>query len=304
MNDLEMNFLEACITGNLKAVTDLVDKVNINVRDCDEHGNGTGFTGLIEALHSKRYDIAEFLIKKGIDVNVESADGDTALFFCGQNTQIAEMILARGADINHKSDYGSTPLIYASTDGEGQLALYLIKKGANLECKTKYGNTALMEASKIETKEELIKNGADINAQNNNGFSALMHAIVDNKKDVIQLLLNAGTDLTLTNKKNKTALDMLLEFKLSEIILKNNLLNLQDKNGDTLLMKSCEQRNEYKVLFLRDNGADFTIENNKGDSAYNILKRKRVLSPKLQALKEKLILDKEIDTHDVLIPQL
>lgn len=60
-------------------------------------------------------------------------------------------------------------------------------------------------------------------------------------------------------------------------------------------MNSCLNKDEKMILFLFDNGADFHVKNNKGETAISILKRKRNLSPEIQALKEKIILEQQIE---------
>lgn len=77
---------------------------------------------------------------------------------------------------------------------------------------------------------------------------------------------------------------------LMDMLLKYDLLNVQDESGLTLLMKTCQNKNELDVLFLKKQGAEFFFENDKGDSAYKILKRKRSLPQKLQSLKENFVL--------------
>lgn len=85
---------------------------------------------------------------------------------------------------------------------------------------------------------------------------------------------------------------------ISMVLLDINLLNYQDRLGETLLLKSCTYLNEKVILFLYEKGADFFIQDNGGHSAFDQLSLKRKLPDSLQALKEKLILQKSIDYND------
>lgn len=81
------------------------------------------------------------------------------------------------------------------------------------------------------------------------------------------------------------------------VLIDNSQVNYQYDDGNSLLMMACQKKDEETALFLIDKGADLDLINIKGESIYSILKRKRRLTPGLQAFKEKLILDNSIDCN-------
>ena len=80
------------------------------------------------AIYS-RYEAAELLIAKGVNVNAKGVDGETALHFAAysglDSKEIAELLIAKGADVNMKNVVGETPLDYA----DGEIAALLRKHG-------------------------------------------------------------------------------------------------------------------------------------------------------------------------------
>ena len=61
-----------------------------------------GDTPLIIAVRNKNKDIAETLLVKGANVNIQDTKGNTALIIAGRNKDkdIARMLLAKGAGLN------------------------------------------------------------------------------------------------------------------------------------------------------------------------------------------------------------
>lgn len=195
---------------------------------------------------------------------------------------------------------GYTPLIWATIGNLNDLASLLIENGANVNYQTKGGMTALIWSSikgYNDIASILINNGAKLNLYDRLGGTALIHAAELLKVEVIELLINSGADVDIQNKKGESAYDKVVKRNIIDVmyLLNKNIIHQQDERGATLLMNECRVKNEHNVLFLYEHGADFFLENNDGVSAFDIL-NKRDLPPALEALKEKLILEKM--THE------
>lgn len=174
------------------------------------------------------------------------------------------------------------------------------------------GCTALMLASgrgRKEVVDLLIKNNAHIDTQDHSGMTSLMHAVhaiyFSSAKprflSTMNTLMNNGANVGLAMDSGSTALDIAIKNSdfCSIITLKQEMIDHKDSYGDTYLMRACENKDEFSILFLHKKGADFFIENNNGDSAFKILKRKRNLPEKLVSLKESLILSQLISQDDM-----
>ncbi|ELL2572448.1 ankyrin repeat domain-containing protein [Salmonella enterica] len=122
-----------------------------NINALDENGK--------TALFAASFEIAELLIKAGIDVNHKDNFGNTALFFSDFNT--TWLLLNKGADINALNNNNMNALYTADTSK----ARMLIKSGININNKSKLGHTALYYAHLLNDKNMmsvLIEAGLEI----------------------------------------------------------------------------------------------------------------------------------------------
>ena len=108
--------------GPLEAFLEKYDRSKLNEQD------KYGFSLLHAALYGHKWDIAEFLINEGIDVNLKDSGGNTALhYLCDDNStdynevfKLIKMLLDKGANINMQNKKGHTPLINATAKSNGQ----------------------------------------------------------------------------------------------------------------------------------------------------------------------------------------
>ena len=108
--------------GSLEAFLEKYDKSKLNEQ------NRYGFSLLHEALSGHKWDIAEFLINEGIDINLKDSGGNTALhYLCDDNStdynevfKLIKILLDKGANINMQNKKGHTPLINATAKSNGQ----------------------------------------------------------------------------------------------------------------------------------------------------------------------------------------
>lgn len=129
----------------------------------------------------------------------------------------------------------------------------------------KEGNTLLMISAWTYSEsivKLLIKKGANLDITNNEGYTAARFAEFINRGHIVELLINEGADA-----------------------------NIQDTEGNTLLIQLCKKKNEDRILFAYEHGANFYLKNNLGESSLDILEKQLELSGKLQSLKEKILLE-------------
>ncbi len=119
-NNNNIHFMKAVIDAGLP----------VNDYDCD------GFTPLHRAIQSNAYNIVGFLLKQGVDIDVRSQQGETALQYAikhfnldgcrswlnqGVTLDTLSWILMCGANVNIKFPDGTPPLIYAIERGSVEL---------------------------------------------------------------------------------------------------------------------------------------------------------------------------------------
>ena len=153
----------------------------------------------------------------------------------------------------------------------------IINYGADVNAVNKDNETALMEAcnkGKIDVINGLLDARANPNIADANGCTCLHHAAGgDCSKDVLQIIINHGTDVNATTKGKETAL--MKACKKGNINVVNVLLNagadtsIVDAHSDTclhkLLQKDCDQETLHLLL---DHGAPVNVPNRSHQTAY------------------------------------
>ena len=107
-------------------------------------------------------------------------------------------------------------LLKAAQAGDLAAVMNALKDGADVNAGDGSGRTALMWASmnhSIPVAEALLHAGANVNLQTSDGETALITASYG-RGDAIGLLLAAGADPTIADRKNKTALMWLVDPQL------------------------------------------------------------------------------------------
>lgn len=153
------------------------------------------------------------LLDSGADVNSKEAEGETPLMYAAAegHTEIVLLLLRRGADIHKHSVNDQTALGRAAMYGHADTVEMLLNHGAKVDEQMDQGGTPLMHAANVPTAKVLLSHGAKVNAQNHFGFTALMGAAAEGKIDIVNLLVAAGADTTLTDNGGRTALQWAIE---------------------------------------------------------------------------------------------
>ena len=76
------------------------------------------FTPLMFASYSGNYELAQFSIRNGADINAEDSFGFTILMWAssGGNLEMVKLLAENGADIDAKNEDGKTALDLADTE--------------------------------------------------------------------------------------------------------------------------------------------------------------------------------------------
>lgn len=155
---------------NIDVIKYLVSK-NANINAQDNEGDtalnktlDTSDEGSIDILD---FEIANFLIEQGADVNIKNKREYTPLIYLGMGEgnfnnksfqeyriKLAEVLLEKGADINAQDYNGYTSLIWAcSRKFDEPYVKFLVEKGADVNIKNNYGDTALDIAEHLKLRK-------------------------------------------------------------------------------------------------------------------------------------------------------
>lgn len=135
----EINLFEAAAVGKFDVVAELVkthpEAINFYAED--------GFTPLGLACYFGQYEIAEYLIRKGAQVNMPSNNGFKVYPLhsaaAGNYTNIARMLIENKAWINVKQEAGATALHSAAQNGNIDLLILLLEHGADVNIRMEGG---------------------------------------------------------------------------------------------------------------------------------------------------------------------
>jgi ankyrin repeat protein len=188
-------------------------------------------TSLYHAAYFGHAEIVRLLIDHGADVNQgETWVGETPLHTAAwQNRpEVARILLEHGADPNATSEFlrgGDTPLHYAAGAGSPDIIPVLLQGGANPDAQTATGWTPLIRAIRrlesdtlVQVLVALLEGGANPDVQDENGNTALHHAVQVRQVETVQLLIEFGADVNLQNNAGRTALDLVVDDEIADIL--------------------------------------------------------------------------------------
>ncbi len=203
---------------DMEKITELV-----NFEDADVNA---GYAPLCNAIDSGSYELAQFLLDKGANVNGYGGNNFTPLHRAAilGHADVANLLLNRGADVDIVGGvWHGTPLHEAAANGHIAIAETLLERGADINHQDKDGYTPLMRALYYprvneEMVELLLEKGANPNIPTTEGKVPLLMALESGNVAVMQQLVDHGADVNVTDKKGKTALAIALEKRYPERI--------------------------------------------------------------------------------------
>jgi ankyrin repeat protein len=137
------------------------------------------------------------------------------------NLGIVRDLLAQGVDINAQERGGWTALAYACARGHLSVAQVLLAAGADINIKSKSGCTALSESvywGHLDIVNILLSAGAAVDGPDKENSSApLIKTIYLNRTDILKILLEAGANPNIRDNNGKTALEIAIEHKKTQI---------------------------------------------------------------------------------------
>lgn len=189
----------AVVNADVPTVKILLEKVDIN--QPDDQGNSPLFL----SLKKNKYDIFNFLLEKGADVNAvgnaKGAQNQSVLYVAVllEKPDIVKKLLEKGANPNLADDGGAIPIseIVLALRPDMESFNLLLEKGTNVNHQEKNGSTLLIYAAKnskmaSETRQEIIKallgKGADKRIKDKDGKTALDWAKERKNTDAVELL--------------------------------------------------------------------------------------------------------------------
>jgi ankyrin repeat protein len=219
-------FLFGCGQSKEQAVEQL-EKLNVKFTPDD----------FVQSAEKGDLKAIQLFLNAGIDRNVQSVSGSTALMAAAKNGRIdvVNKLLEQKANVDAQSKQGVTALMLAAENNQTEIVKLLLKKNAdpNLEDQTGWtalmkavyqGNTSCVEALAARSRQEvnrglliaaltghqeiakiLLDNGAEVDSRADDGRTPLMLAASKGNNDLVSFFLKAGADPSLTDKSGASA---------------------------------------------------------------------------------------------------
>ena len=243
---------------------------------------------LFQVIEAKNLDLLKKLVELGADVNAKNTENVSVLHYLLNKKYPLEYVktLENGKlDVN-----ADKALEFAILHDDYALAENLIKNGASVNLLTDNKDSYLMILNNKQDKmtELLLQNGADVGYVPESDRNLLMYAVKMANTTLINYLLQQGFSVDQVDGDGNTPLmyiaDMVRQYAASPIdeinanireivpLLQNKGadINVQNNNGETLLIKIAKQKNPNYAMIastLSDFGALAEKKDQYGKSA-------------------------------------
>lgn len=246
-------------------------------------------TPLHVAGNNGSYEVAEFFIEEGAEVDATDPQGNTPLHWCTMNRKrnIANLLLKYGADIMKKDNKGKSVIEFLSHDFEYLDAAHFIKNGApypaskwhqdlvskGLESGLSFNSAAYKKFVPAVVKGDTASALAAINEASDNQLNAVTYsadeytflhwATIRNNLLVVQELLNRRASQSSPIRSVALAIPV-----ICRVIQHPVNIDVQDCNGRTSLMWAA--RLGLKPIYdaLKQAGANEKMQDKQGNNAF------------------------------------
>ncbi|XP_067653306.1 putative ankyrin repeat protein RF_0381 [Haliotis asinina] len=273
-----MNILQAaCLGGNVELVKYVLSQNNmgINIRmPCWK-------TPLMLAAEKGHKDVVELLVDKGADVSLNVKTGGNVLHLAcygGQLDVVKYLLSLSFININIRGWEKMTPIMVAAYQGHKEVVELLVKRGADLSRRTRDGNIlhTACDGGQIDVVNYLLSlNSVDINSRGWNQRTPVMVAAYEGHKDVVELLVKHGADMSLTTRFGSNILYIACEQGYPDIVkyllsLKCVDINSRGWNQRTPVMVAAFKGRGKVVELLVKHGADLSLISGTGNNILHL----------------------------------
>lgn len=259
-------------------------------------------------LNTSMDELLALIDAKQLEINQADPSGKTLLFHAVKKNDfdLTKALLDRGADPNRREETMLTPWLFAGSNGLHKLLKLMTAYQPKLDDANRFGGTALIPSSEkgfLATVLVAIEAGVPVNQQNSLAWSALQEAAILGNDSylftaIVNVLLEHGADVSLTDFDDKTALDWAKEHGHTKVVAM--LENVQthdhspvaqavlegafDKALDLLADEPSAEHAFWKG-FAYENTGDYQAALKTYEDAYDTYKDEQFLFYKAYALR-------------------
>jgi serine/threonine-protein phosphatase 6 regulatory ankyrin repeat subunit B len=232
--------------------------------------NKLGQTALWRAAKEGRAGVAQALLQAGAEVNKASERGNAPLSVAA-SAPIATMLIERGADVNATNRFGATALLLAAAEDRTDVVEALLQADADVNKADEDDDAPLSMAASAPIATMLIEHSADVNATNKLGRTALWCAALQDRADVVEVLLRAGGDVNQADEDGDAPLSMAASAPIAAMLIERGAdVNATNRFGATALLYAAEGGCAGVVEALLRAGADVNKADEDGDAPLRV----------------------------------
>ncbi|XP_046330940.2 ankyrin repeat domain-containing protein 17-like [Haliotis rufescens] len=226
----------------------LMNIVDINSRGANER------TATMMAVLKGHSAVFELLVSEGSDLSPVSSNNNNILHEAcvGGDVSIVNYIISKGVvAINSRGKYDRTPVMVAAEFGHTNVLELLVREGGDVNVRSSEGNT-ILHAACLGGHVKMVRHvlsttRVNVNARGKKGRSPLMLAAWMGHQEVFELLVSAGSDVSLV-----------------------------DDGGNNILHVACRGGHADMVAYLLSKDvADMEAMDNQGLTAVRIAEEKK-----------------------------
>ncbi|XP_048254580.1 putative ankyrin repeat protein RF_0381 [Haliotis rufescens] len=285
---------DACWEGDLNMVRRILSEGQLDVNSRDRRER----TPVMAAACAGHKDVVKLLINAGSNVSLVEDHGYNIFHIatCIGHLGMVKYILSQNIlDINSRTKCNRTPVMMAANRGYRDVFAVLVSKGADVSLRDQRGNNILLytcAGGQVEmVKYVLSMNKVDINRRGQHGWTSVMVAarlgnreIRDRRertpvmaaacaghKDVVKLLINAGSNVSLVEDHGYNILHIATcigHVAMVKYILSQNILdiNSRTKCNRTPVMMAANRSYRNVLAVLVSEGADVSLRDRRGNN--------------------------------------
>ncbi len=263
-NNKEKDFLKACLENNYIKVRQLL-AAGVDVNATNEKGQ--------TALHMVNdEEMMEILLEAYADINKRDNEGNTPLLshlneqflnslIPGYNLladkadhkNVLKLLIRNGANVNMQNYKGVQPLHITSDFETTEL---LLENGADVNAVSRSGirvspfekhvvlDGIIQSQNKLPLNPEwreitnlMLEYGGDYNTRDKEGNTLFHRAVQMGNTDLVRCLISMGVDVNVKNNEGRTALHLVKDPKIAEMLLDAGAdMEAQDNSGSTPLL--------------------------------------------------------------------
>lgn len=172
---------------------------------------------LLEAARTGDADEAALALRQGANLEARNELRQTPLLLAAaaDHLEVARLLVDLGADgnaVDHRSD---TPWLVTGVTGSVAMVDVLLPARPDLTLTNRFGGLSPIPASErghVDYVRRMASLEIDLDHVNDLGWTALLEAVIlgdgsDTYAELVQVLVDAGVDTSITDKQGRTALD-------------------------------------------------------------------------------------------------